>query len=73
VTVSTAQLAALADHYAAVTADTATPCEVLRTTRGQFVAVVDIGRCIPLGDTRDTAYATLTALVETLELAAGAS
>ena len=67
--ISTAELAALAEHYAATVQDhTGTACEVMRGLSGQYVAVyAPIGRTVPLGDTRDGAYATLAALLATVE------
>ena len=68
-TVNSKDLATLAAHYAAsVEESTGTACEVLRTLDGNFCAVfAPIGRTVPLGATRDSAYATLAALLDVLD------
>jgi len=68
-TVNSKDLATLAAHYAAsVEETTGTACEVLRTLDGNYCAVfAPIGRTVPLGATRDSAYATLAALLDVLD------
>jgi len=64
-TITTSELKALADHYAATMDERGTPCEVLRNMAGHYVAVfAPIGRVVPLGANRDNAYSTLAALQE---------
>ena len=68
-TINSAELAALAQHYATTVHEhTGTGCEIVRNMAGQYVAIyAPIGRSVPLGTTRDTAYSTLVALLSTVE------
>ena len=69
-TINTAELTALANHYRATVEErTGRRCEVLRNLAGAYVAIFEpVGATIPLGATRDNAYSTLTALLSTVDV-----